>query len=71
MASLSSALTLTVHFTPVTLWLFVAVPGLIVLGIVLMAITGELGWELGALAPMVICFVLACVALLLAIGSML
>ena len=64
-------MTLTFHFRPISVWLFLAVPSLLVLGFVLMGVTGRLGWELASLLPLNVCFMLACLAFVLAVGSML
>lgn len=63
-------MTLSLHLHPVTVWLLVAAGALLILGPVLAAITGP--WlEIGALMPWAICWVLAAVAFILAIGSLL
>ncbi len=62
-------LSLTIH--PVTEWLLIVTGGLAVLGPALFVITGMMGWELGSIVPWHICWVLAAITLILAVGSLL
>jgi hypothetical protein len=65
------ASTLSITFKPISEWLFIAVGGLLALGGILSAVVAWMGGELEVLVPLVVCWTLALVVLILAVGSML
>lgn len=63
-------MTISLHLHQVTVYLLITTGGLVVLG-PLLAATVFRSFEIGALMPWAICWVLAAVALVLAVGSLL
>lgn len=64
-----AALTINLTVKPVTEWLLWGVLGFAVAGPVLMACCAS--WELGAVVPLVVCWCVAAVLIVLAIGTLL